>query len=1015
MTSQKNSFVTIAEQVQLLNNNSVEIITKLNDVVTSQDSVVNVEQTDESGNISTYSLPTVGKLQNDINNLNNNIKRLSGLNDNTVHIMEGNSTKKIYLSDLNKEPNRIDTLSTVSTFTSINNWFFESMMNPNISVRFDMTDKVGNDVDGVISRRYIVKFEADSGGTLTANGIISKNDFITKFVNKSDINLKDFTDWYTNTTNVGIINNKVLLYDEQFFSFDYQEVTEHGVFSVISQELDTVNNKFWLHIYPYKYSTINGEEKVLQSGDEVVLNKQDSVTRWKILETSIASSEFRIRVERIEGYDPIPTGTNVLKIYGSTNIKKVVDITVGFNEYLVIFMKPTNSKNKIKGSVWSKGVGLYTNDLVLDTDNNISMSQYYLDTVYDYGVIIKDMVQKTIPSQYALIPNKPNLIDTNFKVVQINKHLTDTPDSQELKDLQSQKNKLKTKLEQVNNAITQKNKELSVKKYSSVAEKNKSQNELSKLIQEQESLTNTLYSITKQIKSKTDTINKSEPKFRIRGFWIIPDAQKQEGSREQEIIQFKIQYRYSSKTGTENQTEGYNVVDGDIQKTAYFSNWSPFVTDIRKRTYNETTNLWEWIIEDVSDADTPNINQLDIPIQQGEKVEIRVKSISEVGYPNSIIESDWSNILTIPFPDDLNDILDENQYILQDATTDNIKIEFEQTLDSKGINKHVNESFYVNEKYVAHTDKNIQTIFKDNNGNSLDLQEYLQYLTNKITQLEDLVYSAKGKFRIFIYDGNSEIEISNNTTTNIEIVAQNFGKTDDGINYYNNTYIISDYYLRIFNDSTADLNFLISEYYLSGNTIRTDIDDLPCLVDKNNDFVVQEDKQFIYFCDNANGKKTYQGKIYHDISYGLYSTNYNYLSDYLSGTTIIPGLSGNYINKNRSTNLSNFAYSALGMTHSSLNDWDNVSGFCSLICPVVDNIDDLRILNRDYKSLLGNNEMIIPFNIYWKFVGDINPTVNITTLDNTEKTKTLRIRTRPLSIDAYFDFNIIFNIKVKNV
>ena len=175
--AQRNSFVTIAEQVQLLNNNTVSILTSMNKIVTSEDSAVNVTQLNNEGVETTYALPTVGKLQSDINNLNNNVKRLSGLNQNSVHIIDGNSTKKVFLSDLNREPNKIDSLNVVKNFTSTNNWFFESLMNPSISVNFDLTGKVGNDVDGVVSRRYIVDFEKDSTNNYTDMGSQARNEF----------------------------------------------------------------------------------------------------------------------------------------------------------------------------------------------------------------------------------------------------------------------------------------------------------------------------------------------------------------------------------------------------------------------------------------------------------------------------------------------------------------------------------------------------------------------------------------------------------------------------------------------------------------------------------------------------------------------------------------------------------------------------------------------------------------------------------------------------------------------
>lgn len=1007
MSAQKNSFVTIAEQIQLLNNNAVEIMTKLNSIVTSKDSTVNVTQIDSDGNETTYAMPTVGKLQSDINVLNNNVKTLAGLNDNSAQIINGQSTKKIYLADLNREPNRIDFLNPVTQFSSTNNWFFESLMNPIISINFDLTDKIENSVDGVISRRYIVRFERDTENNYTEAGLRSKNDFISKFINKSDINLKDFTDWHINPTNTGVIDNKNLLYDEQYFEFDYQEVQEHGVFSVLKQETDSINNKLWFHVYPFKYTTINGEERTIKAGDELILNRQDSITRWSILETSTASSDFRVRLERIEGFDPIPTGVNVLKFYGSKVVKKTVKVSVGFDEYLVVFMKPTNRKNNIKGSVWSQGTALYTNDLVLDTDLNISMAQYYLDTVYDYGQVLKDMVVKTIPSKFGIKPNAPELNSDNFKVVQINKHLTDTSDSKEIKDLHSQKNQVKTRLDQINSAISQKNKELSITKYQSVAEQNKAQNELTKLIQEQESQSKLLYSLTTQIKSKTDTVNKVDAKFRVRGFWNMPAPQQEQGYRQQEVVQFEIQYRYSAKNGLENQTEGYTVIDGDKTKTGYFSNWVSLKSDLRKRAYDESSQSWIWEIDDISDADTPNINQLDIAIQQGEKVEIRVSSISEVGYPDSILQSDWSNILTIEFPDDLNNILDQNDFILQSAKEDNISIQFEQSLDSKGINKHVQNSYSVNEQYIAHPDTDIQTTFKDENGNAFSLKEYLEYLTNKIKTLEDIVYSAKGRLKVSIFNGVEEVEIANNANMKIDFICQNNATSLDGVNYDNNLYLNTDYYIKLENISTSQLSFLVKDTYTSGNTIRTGENNLPCLVNNEQKFIVQQPNQFIYFCDNANGVMLYSGNTSNNPSTGTY------ISGQITSSNYLPGMSSTYSNTMTSM------YSVLGESHDGSTDWKIGNTLGTLICPSVKSIDDLIVkdnVGNNYKTLDSNSSIIIPINIYWKFITNNVSTVNLNTdISYIEHNKSLKVWLNPSSIGTIFQFIVSFNIKSKKI
>lgn len=1011
-TPQKNSFVSIAEQITLMNLNSSEIITKMNDVVTATGSTVNVVQYDSNGNEYSYSLPTVGKLQSEITELNNNVSRLAGMNDNNVHIINGNSTKKIFLSDLNREPNKIDSIDYVSTFNQSNNWFFESLMNPTLAVKFDLTDKVGNDVDGVISRRYIVKFERDASGVYTTRGDISRIDFINNFVGKKNINLSDFIDWHTNITNQGVINNLTPVYDEQFFNFEYQEVSDHGIFSVMKQELDSINNKLWFHIYPYKYTTSSGSEKIVKIGDELILNKQDSVTRWSIVETSESNSNFRVRLERLEGFDPIPTGTNVLKYYGNTIVNKQIRVTIGFDEYIVVFMKPTNSRNRIKGSLWSTGTGIYTNDLKLDTDSNISMSQYYLENVYDYGNLIRDMIKKSIPSNYGIEPYAPVLDPNNFKVVQINKHLTNTNDSKKLNELHQQKNSIKTKLEQINNAIIQKNQELSVKVYSSISDKTSSVNELNKLISDQESFTKNLNSITTQIKSQTDTINKTSPKFRVRGFWNIPTGREQAGYRTQEVVQFKIQYRYSSKNGTENQTEGYNIIDNNnISKTAYFSNWTSLTSDLRKRTYDETTQEWTWEIENVSDADTPNINQLDIAINSGEKIEIRVKSISEVGYPDSILESVWSNILTIDFPDNLNSVIDENQFILLEAETDNITSQFNLALDSKGVNKHVQDSFYINENYVSHTDNTIQTVYKDTQGNNYNLRDYLDYLTNKIAKLEGIIYSAKGVFKMSIFNGVNQIEIKNNSEINLSVVLQDYGITKDKINYENKVGIIKDFYLKLENlSSAAGLSFLVRDTHSTiGSIVRQNsTENLASLVDTNNNFVIQQDNQYIYFCDTQSNENLYIGGLLHTDSVKLYQIITNNLD-----TNV--GLSSGFTNYNKTNQIT---YSALGkyVSGPNLNEWYLGDGnMSSFVCPQVKTINDLISSNGTSLEITNEEDIVIPLNIYWIFKSSNIEKVNLSTENLMEHNKKLRVRLNPSSISSPFDFVINFNIQNKKI
>lgn len=1014
---QKNSFVSIAEQVSLLNANCVSIMTRLQDIVSSEASAVEVTLTNEAGVESTFNMPTVGFLKKEIDIANNNIKRLSQFQDKTTYMIDGESTKKVYQVDLNREPNSISKLNVVSQFVPVNNWFFESLMSPLLSVEIDLTELVEADVTKVLSRRYIVKFTKDADGALTTKGQESLDDFRSMFLGRNDIDINEFLDWYTNPTNTGVLNNDandINDYDEEIFEFEYNTLTSFGLFSVLKQEKDTLNNKLWYHLNTLTYYDTDGNPKTLAIGDELILNKQSSTTRYKVHEVNIAASNYRVILERIEGYDPVITGTNTLKYYSGVQLSKKVKITLGFDEYNVIFLKPINGANNVISSLWSKGSSFYSNDLKLYTDSNITLSEYYLNTVFDYGTLLKDLVKKTIPSDVGLVPNVPELNSNNFKVVQINKHLTETEDVKKLKDLHSQKNKSKARVNQLSDAIILKNRELKTKQFKSIAERSQSENELNKLNKQLESETKTLNSITTQITSNNTTNAKVEPKYRLRGFWDIPEARQVEGYRDQEIVQFQVQYRYSSKSGKENTTEGYNLVS-NTSKTGYFSNWNPLTTDARKRYYDETTQEWKWQIEDVSDADTPNINQLDIALTAGEKVEVRVKSISEVGWPNAPLESDWSEILAMDFPDELS-IVSDNEFILKQASEDELLISFSGSLDAKGYTKHISESFYVNEKYYAHTDDTIQTSYADSTGNSLSLKQYLTILTDKINSLEEIVKRSKGELQVLLFRNTDEVAINNGATITQIVECEDYGikSGTTGRVYRNDVYLISSYYIRIDNIASENSLGLLSDRKFemlsstNGNSFYK-TNHTAGLVDKDNIFYKQQDNQFLWISD-------------YDVSDRIYD---NTNSDV--GTPSLPTAPTALLSDNYNIGLVSTGSTSATRYENDTTKWDIIDGidwshisyagtFLTTVHPLITNISDLQETGQEKTKFLAPSESLtLPINIYFKFQGTGTTYTNdftSTTITNLPtRTKKLKVFIEPTNSNRPFEFTIVFKLR----
>jgi len=945
-----NSFATLAEKITILNKNCVEILAKVNDLVSSEQDSVKILY-NNNGVLDSYSQPTVGYLKNQIDTLNQNMKRMASI-DGYTYVRDGQSYKRIITSDLNREPAPIGNINQITTFTPVNNHFFESLMNPMLAVSIDLTDRVEQVVNKILSRRYIVKFEKNSDESLTEAGIRSYNSFSSLFLNRTEINITDFITWYENPSNDGIITDSVKPYDEQIYDISLKSLNYYGVFSVIKVEIDDINNKMWYHLNTLKYYGSDSTVKNLTIGDELIINKVNSSSRYKIKEVNTDSSNNKVRFELVEGYDPIVVGTNVLKFYSDISNQKSVNINLGFDEHIVLFVKPINTEVNIIGSLWSKGISFYSNNLVLDINNNINLSNYYVEAVYDYGTMLKDMLSKTIPSIYGIAPNPVVLTQENFKVVQINKHLTDDKDEGTLMKTHAEKSASKTIISQIKTAIQQKTSKLNSGGLTST-EKQTYLNEVNKLKTDLNIATNNLSSLITQITElNTGTNAKVEAKFRARGFWTIPEPIITLKTPPQHVIQFRIQYRYSSRSGNSNNIQTFNYVNAqetfttastggvrvqvntdtgkatgggvtisksvpsksapsggatiaalapnsnsvqssnlavindftyqkarknppiastnvstttenppDGPKYANFTNWVEIMSDVRKRYWDEYTAQWYYKIEDVSDAEMKNINQVDIPISENERLEIRVKAISEVGWPSTLIESDWSNVLPIDFPDGLSSSSD-NALILGEASEDKTTVALERTMSSIGITRHVEDSFTVNQDYVAHRDTSIQVSLKTDSSSSTNLFQYLTYLTDRIAKLEQMVAGATGTLNVLLYKNTKLVSsIKTNTTTTITIECEDYCTIVPGSNreYYNNIYLIEDYLISLENtNQSGNIGFLSNRTYTSGGTNSFFSDggnaNKVLLIDSDNKLYTQRDNQYLWFSDKDNNE-----------------------------------------------------------------------------------------------------------------------------------------------------------------
>ena len=267
--------------------------------------------------------------------------------------------------------------------------------------------------------------------------------------------------------------------------------------------------------------------------------------------------------------------------------------------------------------------------------------------------------------------------------------------------------KAKEVIKKLDTTIRKKRKLIATKKFSSKIERNREKNELASIIREKAAETKVFSSSVGQIKAiaESNELPKVNPKYRVRGFWSIPEPKKVGDEISQEVVQFIARYRYVSSTGKTSVIEQIKF----NKKTAAFSNWVEVKGPIRKRE-KQADGGYRWILESEEDSQAINFNSIDLSIQPGEKIEMMIKSVSEAGFPQTPVESEWSDIITIPFPDGEISTDGANSLVNQNDL-DNVKVEINDDLESQGLFTHLDSGFTAGDTYYAHAAESLASGF----------------------------------------------------------------------------------------------------------------------------------------------------------------------------------------------------------------------------------------------------------------------------------------------------------------
>ena len=673
------------------------------------------------------------KISNDISlpSFSNVVKRLERAENTISKFVQGKGIvetddgtfRKVKVSTISRPPETIGTLNPVTEFSINPNWFFESLQYPRCIVKLDLTDKI----DPASDRVYVTRIILDSE-EVTSSGIDVKSFYAA--------NIQNVNIGYSALIN--LLENNGIPYkedrDEVALPLTYERFKgEYGITDIRLLKDEKGKSQQWVYLDNINYMIVdeNGQETssgfVLNVGDYLRYN----YSLYKIVD--IAQNQKRVRLDYAVGYETIGIG-DVIELYNAPFADKQVEIGIGINEINIVYVKGINEEYNLLARNWSAPISFYTNDLVFSDNSAVSFKSYYVDNVADFGQNwIAQIKEGQIYSFNGKKPIAPVLNADDMNVVQINTQLDATLDKETYNKLTIEIASTKSNITAVRHTISS-NKDLLIQS-SSEDDRTNIQNLINNDTTKLNSLTTQYNSLVDELNTllvEAGVINYS-PKYHIRGFFGIPASRfSDETTRagEQRVIGFEIMYRYLHTDETGVKLESYEFTDttNNVIQTGVFTDWNIYQSSILAKVYNEETGVYEWTSENPADGSQININQIDIPIRSGEKVEIKARSISEAGYPYNPLKSDWSNSIIMSFPDNLTSD-DTVTTMLDTVKNDMTAVVLQETMSAAGVYTHLadsNSTYKHAASNIAYTDSttdpstNLTTLTEMSVQNKLD-------------------------------------------------------------------------------------------------------------------------------------------------------------------------------------------------------------------------------------------------------------------------------------------------------
>lgn len=784
-----NSISDYLIQLQKLTEQNLNILSAINDSFYSKQTHLNVKVGD-----SNFAMPSFISLENKINSLQANFENLvnAPATGEAYFNFDGNS-RAIEVRSFNNTPNSIK-LNTINGFSVEQNDIFKDFLTPVPYFKVDLKS-LPDDITSVNVKKIIPKNEELINRFTSLLGENSSVNYSYSDLFKILSIYKEDTDYIEYDSVKTLPIRKNIGTGTYVIDTIVSDIIDENLDEYITLKLrNNLEDDRAINNLSYKLF----DETIFKQfvvGDCLIT--YDNSAKLEITEILKNTNTITVKVLYGEYLNLVENKDDVnldnindmckLRFFSDVNADeyKYINIPLEEDQYIFVSVAPLNSRLNIQSS-WGTGLIINTYNLRQNGDGDY-FNKYYDENVRNIGDILYE-ITSTFNSQitslskeeFENILNSPTINTGDLEVVQINKHLNNSPTIQNIRSLYSQKKRYNTELTEVQTNIDNINSKLSSISFddtsgmrsiytAQLSEYNTKKNEL-------------VTSITKIINEISVAANDSEIPienaiYHIRGFFDYKSyASNVLNIDPSHIIGIEVQYRYKNVDLPQGSAQ-------TINDKFLFSDWNimtiPYV-NFKTPSINPNTGNFEYKFPGSNDdKNEPSINQIDIPITQGETVDIKLRILYDYGYPFIKTLSNWSDIINISFPSEflkdvqILDIISENNNDIETNRFNNI-------INEQGIPDHIGDKLVDQDLTYFHRPENIASGFYTEERRIIPLKDKLADMNNIITSLQDeILGSSADSLSINITNGDVSNKLYPYQTNNIGVESYNIF-TGDG-------------------------------------------------------------------------------------------------------------------------------------------------------------------------------------------------------------------------------------------